>query len=750
MNKIIGSKVFISLLTAFFVVLITQPQFFQISLLKNLELKTIDERFEERGPVKIDSPKVVIVEISDESFDQILPPHNKWPWPRSLFAKLVDNLTAAGAKAIGIDVIMSGGDRISPLNDSLLMNSIRKSGRVVVAGKIDTENEALKLAALKGIGKNRTAKHRALNLQMTEDFTNIKYNFQNIFFNADRSIGLVQIPSDDDGIKRRYMPYVNFGLSDSLSQKIPSFSFAVLNKYYGENSSFTANDNNDAFIYGLHKIPKFDPESFLINYYSGISSFEYYKFFEIIDDSTVKMKDEIDYNTDLNQWDTYLEEGTFKNKIVLIGSTMPEDKDIFPTSFSAGGKEGDNLLWGVALHATVIENILDNNFLYKQSQLSEVFTIVLLTILVFYLSSLTKKLKIKIGLLIELISFVLVVISAYLIYAAAAYLFIHQSLVVSVISPILAVIFGYVSSTVYNFIRERQQNILIKEMFGQYVSKSVVNELLADPDKLKLGGERKNLTILFCDIVGFTSFSEGKQPENLVSLVNEFLNEMSEIIIANEGTVDKYLGDAVMAFWGAPVPVADHAVKACKTALEMQKSLDKIGLIWKSKNENSIKIRIGINTGDVIVGNIGGEKRFDYTVMGDNVNLASRLEGANKEYGTYLMIGENTYEEVKDKIAVRELDLIRLKGKQKPTKVFEIIGESDDPLSSEKLQRLKCYFEGLKFYRSRNFNLALKYFGKCVEEVNDPPSKVYLERCKLFLWDPPADNWDGVFVMKTK
>ncbi|MFA3782963.1 CHASE2 domain-containing protein [Melioribacteraceae bacterium 4301-Me] len=748
MKKFLLSDLFISVLTAIFVVFITQPQFFQVSLLKGLELKTIDARFKARGSIQIDSPKVIIVQISDESFEQILPPDNKWPWPRNLFSKLVDNLTAAGAKAIGIDVIMSSGDRISAFNDSLLMCSIRKSGKVVVAGKINVEDESLKLASLKNQMKNRTAKQRSLNLQMTQDFSNVKFNFHNIFFDADKFVGLVQIPSDDDAIKRRYTPFINFGLNDSLSQKIPSFSFALLNKYFGKNSSYTAKDSGDYFVYLGRKIPKYDSESFLINYYGGAQSFQYYNFFEVIDDSTIKVKDEVDYNTELNQWDTYLQEGIFKNKIVLVGSTMPEDKDIFPTSLSINDKEGSNLLWGVAIHATVIENILNNNFLYKQSQTSEVAAAVLLTLLVFCFSSLTKKLKIKLGMLLELVSIIFIILIIYSIYLLSVYFFVNKNYVINVVTPTVAVLLGYFTSTVNNFIKERQKNMLIKNMFSQYVNKSVVNELIAHPERLKLGGERKTLTILFCDMVGFTTISEKKEPEELVALMNVFLNEMSEIIISNDGTVDKFLGDAIMAFWGAPVQVNDHAYKACKTALLMQQKLDGFKLLKSSIPE--IQIRIGINTGEVIIGNIGGAKRFDYTVMGDNVNLASRLESANKEYGTSIMISENTYELVKDKIAVRELDLVKVKGRKSPTKIYEIIGELDNPLSDEKLKKLECYFEGMKYYRSHNFSEAVNYFEKCVSQTNDPPSKVYIERCKLFLSNPPDSNWDGVFVLQNK
>lgn len=204
---------------------------------------------------------------------------------------------------------------------------------------------------------------------------------------------------------------------------------------------------------------------------------------------------------------------------------------------------------------------------------------------------------------------------------------------------------------------------MVKAMFSQYVSTSLVNELIANPDKLRLGGEEKSLTILFSDIAGFTSFSEGKTPEEVVTFINQFLDEMSESVLEFNGTLDKYLGDSVMAFWGAPVEIPDHAELACKCALDMKTRLEKLNEKWNT-GDAAVKMRIGINTGDVIVGNVGGKKRFDYTVMGDNVNLASRLEGANKIYHTSIMISESTYNKIKSKFFTRELDIIKVKGKK--------------------------------------------------------------------------------------
>jgi adenylate cyclase len=225
---------------------------------------------------------------------------------------------------------------------------------------------------------------------------------------------------------------------------------------------------------------------------------------------------------------------------------------------------------------------------------------------------------------------------------------------------------------------------------------------------------------------------------------------MTEIILKQKGTLDKYLGDAVMAFWGAPIEVEDHAYEACVTALQMQEKLVEMREKWSSSDETPIRIRIGINTGDVIVGNIGGEKRFDYTVLGDEVNLASRLEGANKEYGTNIMISDSTLERCKDKILVRELDIIRVKGKTKPTKVYELISIAGDKKAEDAIEKMDMYFQALDLYRQKSFEPALDYFKRSYEKLGDYPSKVYVQRCEFYLKNPPAEDWDGFFEMKTK
>lgn len=731
-NKKDFSKFYLIILAFILSITLTQEFIFTISPLKKLELKFIDSRFSERGEVNIrDSSKVIILEITQESYDQIPQPYNQWPWARSIYVKVIENLTEAGVKAIGIDINMLGPDQFSPQNDSLMRAAIKRSGKVVLAGKIDEVLE-------------RSIDERNTLIQ------NQKINFSNIFYDADSSIGIVQLPPDYDGVFRRYLPYV---FTSSINKNIPSFGAAVLNKYYNLNHDYTAQRKDGYFDYNGTKIPMFDNYTYLINYYGPSSTFPKIKFIDVLDDKDFLTTDEIELDVELNTWDMedgLLQSEIFKDKVVLIGSTMPEDRDLFPTSFAKGDLEGDNLIYGVEIHANAINNVLNRDFLSKQSKLTEIIEIIFLVFIIFFITDVIRRLKLKNNSLLELVNLIIVSLSIFLLYEISIYFFITHKLIISIIAPAVSILISYFASTAYHFIKERQQNVLIKGMFSTYVSKDVVNELLNNPDKLKLGGEKKNVTILFSDIAGFTTFSEGKQPEELVLFINEYLNEMTDIVLKNKGTLDKYLGDAIMAFWGAPLEVEDHAYKACLAALEMQKSTNEISKRWISAGEQPLKIRIGINSGEVIVGNMGGVKRFDYTVMGDNVNLASRLEGANKQYNSKIMIGESTYESIKDKFFARELDLIKVKGKVKPTKVFELIGLKEEFTNASIEKLLENYSSALKMYKLREFEQAKTLFDSVNREFNDETSKIYSERCESFMITPPDENWDGVFELKTK
>jgi len=298
-------------------------------------------------------------------------------------------------------------------------------------------------------------------------------------------------------------------------------------------------------------------------------------------------------------------------------------------------------------------------------------------------------------------------------------------------------------------LRERER---IKLMFKRYLAPDVVDYLLVHPEAVKLGGERKTLTVMFSDLAGFTSMSENSDPALVVQILNTYFSKVSERISARGGVVDKYIGDAVMSFFGAPVPLENHALQACLAALDHLDALDELGPLSQKEAWPELSARIGINTGEVIVGNIGGEQSQDYTVIGDSVNLASRLEGANKEYGTRALVSESVWVLAQHALEGRELDLIRLSGRQKPVRVYELIGLKG-ALESDPKRRLMLreFAEGLALYRAREFQHALSAFERALAAVpRDGPSRAYCERSRRYLVEPPDAEWDGVYSAKSK
>jgi adenylate cyclase len=709
-------------------IVITQESVLQLGLLQRLELATLDYRFQVRGPRPFDpgTSNVVIVQISEDSF-KALP--EKFPWPRTYYAHLLRNLKRAGARAVGIDLIFNDRDSYSAANDDSLRAALLETGIGVVAGKGEQERAFVSIVSA-------------------------NENFNNIFFTADSSLGYVDIRPDVDGVYRFYNAFWLKPLINGREARIPSFAFAVLNKVYRYPPLSVPARREQDFLYAGRSIPKYDAASFLVNYYGPSNTFPYINIEDVLDDETFQTVDEIETGEELNTFSEpggYLYNGTFKNKIVLVGVTIPEYKDLFAVSIAKGLQKGDNQMYGVEIHANAIENILRNDFLRKEPGSIEMGAIVLFALLTVVVVSSLKESKTKRTGWIEVQCAVFTILELGLIAVAAVLLFTHENYVATIVPPSLAVVGGYVAATAYHFISERRQRLLIKSMFSTYVSPSVVDQLIANPDKLRLGGQREELTVLFSDIEGFTSISEGLNSEDLVALLNDYLSKMAKVILRNLGTLDKYVGDAIVAFWGAPVPQPDHALRACTTALQMQEVLNAMHKLWQQQQKPLLKTRIGINTGEMVVGNMGGAEKVNYTVIGDSVNLASRLEGANKQYGTNIMVSGRTYDLVKHKILGRNLDRIIVKGRTEPVTIYELIQLRDRPVAPDLEKFLQLYAEAHVLYLQRRWNDAIKKLDEALAiRPNDPPTKLYIERARLYSTQPPPKNWDGVFVMKTK
>lgn len=288
------------------------------------------------------------------------------------------------------------------------------------------------------------------------------------------------------------------------------------------------------------------------------------------------------------------------------------------------------------------------------------------------------------------------------------------------------------------------------QSFRRYVPAELVRELIQTKQEARISGQRKNITVFFSDIEGFTEISEQLTPNELTSQLSEYLNEMTKIILKHHGTVDKYIGDAIMAFWNAPLDMPGHATHACEAALECQQRLKEMAITWQQNGRRPFRTRIGINTGDIIVGNIGSEERFSYTVIGDAVNLASRLEGLNKAYGTHVIISQNTFNQLPDDFATRRLDYVVVKGKSEPVAIYELVAEKGD-ITSLDLEFLKGFNQAAELYLLREWDKAIKRFSKLLEKrPDDYACTLYIQRCECFRLTPPSDDWEGEYVFHEK
>jgi len=422
-----------------------------------------------------------------------------------------------------------------------------------------------------------------------------------------------------------------------------------------------------------------------------------------------------------------------KGRIVIAGLTAEASTDRGMITIDPNAPR-------VYLEGTIINMFHQEKFLTQLPFLWNLFiSIFLVTVIYFFSIRITSALRESITAASALVG---VLILEYLFLSFFGIIF-------NYIMVLTSFVCGIVLFTAYKFISYDRQRNFIKKAFMYYLSPEVVKQVIDNPDLLKLGGERREITAYFSDVAGFTSISEKLSPEEVVTLLNKYLTAMTDIILANDGTVDKYEGDAIIAFFGAPIPHHDHALKCCNAAVDMQNALEMLRKEWIEEGYPPVYARMGLNTGPAIIGNMGSQQRMDYTMMGDTVNTASRFEGANKTYGTNIMISEVTYNQIGDRFVVRKLDLIRVVGKVTPTDVYELVGRTGE-VSEEKLFIIDEYHKALQEYRSKKWKDAAEMFCNIMNKYGDPPSKTYYERCIRYMKNPPPADWDGVFVLSQK
>lgn len=502
-----------------------------------------------------------------------------------------------------------------------------------------------------------------------------------------------------------------------------------------EVTSLKITDNETGEI--LYQIPVDNEGRMMINYAGPRNMFPYVSLSDLLNDSDEM---EIMQRQKVEGGETELiarkvkKSEFLKNKIAVLGATAIGIFDLRVTPF-------DENFPGAETHVNVIDNLLRQDFLRTHSQ-EPMYMFIVLLITGLIISFALAKLGAISGMLLTLF----VTTSLFLI---DKYFLFGQGIVVAIIFPISLTFILYIGLTFYKYFTEERGKKELRQTFQKYVSPAIVDEILQDPSNIELGGRKEHITVFFSDIRGFTTISEKLDPRALSELLNSYLTPMTELVFKNRGTLDKYMGDAVMAFFGAPIAYPGHAKDACRCALQQLEKLAELQEEYRKRGLPEIDIGIGLNTGECSVGNMGSETVRSYTVMGDSVNLGSRLEGINKQYGTRIIVSEFTYAEAKESFTMREIDLVRVKGKILPVKIYELVSEGIPP---QPVQDLLTHFnQGYEFYHQKKFSEALAAFNKALDlNPADGPSRLYIERCNEFIASAPPEEWDGVFIMKTK
>ena len=682
-------------------------------VLESYELKTYDQLC--RLNAKYSSPpdEIVLVVVDQGSLQAAQRQGINWPWPRQMYAPIVQFLASSGARAVAFDILFTEPSAYGVEDDKLFAEAIKENGQVFLPMFLSREERPQPTWEKKLVER--------IALPLTDHSGRSIPPYLSavppipILANQACGLGNVAIPPDPDGIYRR-LPLVFYYRSDW----IPSLGLAVF-RYLSTRDPVIL--KRDGLYLGRMHVPMDHQGTFLLSYYGTTRDYPRFSAFNVIQSFQA------------------VQEGTqplyspqaFRDKIVFVGFTAPGLFDLKPTPVSSVNP-------GMAIHATLVANLLHRDFRVRISPATAL--------------ALAAGVAVVMGITVMFVPTLWQLALITLCYAGGLLLFIgfafRQNIWVDGILLAASLGLTFAMSTAFSYATEGRQRRQIKQVFSHYMSDLLIQDLLRNPDKVRLGGEKRVLTVFFSDLAGFTTLSEKLTPEEVVTLLNRYLTAMTDIILDKGGLIDKYEGDAIMAFWGAPLPQEDHALRACLAALDNQTRLAELRQEFMKVGLPPVHARIGINTGEMIIGNMGSSQRFDFTVIGDSVNLASRLEGVGKEYGTRIIISEDTYRQASDGVEVRELDLIRVKGKEMPVRIYELLarkGELDE--TGKKVRGL--FAEGLAHYRRQGWSEAIPCFQRILAlPIEDGPAQTFIKRCREFMQAPPPAPWDGVYRLTSK
>ena len=703
--------------------------------IQELRVRTFDTFQVIEPRIKTARP-VTIVDIDEKSLAKL----GQWPWPRTRLADLITNLTTLGAAVIAFDIVFAEPDRLNPgaaaetmrYLDDITRSKLRElpSNDQIFADAMQHSRVVLGETALANVTSEFDSTLPVTGIAMGgEDPTPFLFEFPGLLRNirvletAAAGRGLITIKTERDGIIRR-VPM----LLRAQGAIMPSLSFEILRVATVTPTIIIRSEKagiKSVAVRGL-KIPT-DRNGQLWVHFARHDPSIFVSATDVLDGTVAHEK--------------------IANKLVLIGTSAVGLYDIKTTPV-------DPAVPGVEVHAQVLESALTGGLLSQPDYAVgvELLTAIVLGLLVIVFAPMFGPVTLV----------VFGALFATFLIGMSWYFYTHYRLLIDFTYPLLSTTAIYLTLVFSSFVREQAQRRQIRSAFGQYLSPALVEQLAQSPEKLVLGGEEREMTIMFSDVRGFTTISESykNDPQGLTTLMNRFLTPLTNAILARKGTIDKYMGDAIMAFWNAPLDDAEHQLNACEAAVDMLERIDGLNeerereAQERGQNHIPLNVGVGLNTGTCVVGNMGSDLRFDYSVLGDSVNLASRLEGQSKEYGFPIIVGSKTALAVKDRFAILELDFIMVKGKKEPEVIYAIAGR-EDTAHSGRFQRLRnLTIEMLACYRSRDWEGALAAIERG-RRSDDAKSlellyNLYEARILGYLKNPPPQDWNGAFALLTK
>jgi adenylate cyclase len=706
-------KVSITLITAT-AVLVTLL-FQSLGIFSRIELASFDHRVSVFRSDKAIHSDIVIVLIDEDSLQRLSPEFGRFPWPRSAYGDVIDFFTLAGAQTVAFDILFTEQQLADALNkdDQALINATRRAGNLVHAMQILPTYHA---ASDKQLPQDFVSQYRATDNRFPG---NVYEDFLlpiNGLYQASKSVGYIEVNPDRDGVYRRIRLFNQFRDSHLL----PALASTVVIPLLSADRNVGQTENQ--LTIGELKLPLDDQGNYLINPY-GLKNI-------------ISIADVIESMHRLKTGDStgaILNPSDFAGKLVFIGASAIGLLDVKATSLDS--KEA-----GVFLHAYTVSNILLQDHLTHPDTWLVIGLMILLSLLT------VAPVMLGSGQIQAVIPALIICVSYYI----AVYVAFSDNQVYPLTPVLFAVLLSLLTAYSIRTFQERTSRLKIRRMLGQYVSPRVLTEVIDNRDILQAEiGSKEDLTVLFSDIRSFTNLSESLEASQVVELLNIYFSEMTDIIFEYEGTLDKFIGDAILAFWGAPIKTPDHALKAVQCAIDMSSRLHNVNRHLVEKNFPPIDIGIGIHSDSVILGNIGSDKKLDYTVIGDGVNLASRLEGLTRQYGSSLVISEDSYKAIKSTISCLILDRVRVKGRQKPVNLYtpteSFLARNNLALSVNQMEdRVKKAFSN---YLDKNWQAAIKEY-QAISSCQ--LTKMMVERCYQYSENEPEGEWDGVYTFTTK